>query len=529
VRLYPLSLYLLLSSMLPLFLFGCATGGVQPIPESGSLPATASATAQAATSSASGAGLPDLETVSELELSLEESILLMLQNNRGLAIEQLNPVIAGAYAQIERGRFDPELFASWQQDEEQSSEVSRSTEDVFSVKGTDERASVGLRKEFASGTDVEADIAHQRSISSRTPEQQEARLGLSVTQSLLRGFGPGVNLISVRQAELEVEASTYELRGYTEALMAECEIAYWRYVLAREEIAIFERSLEVAIRQRDDIVEQIEVGALAENDAAAARAEVARREQDLIEAQSNLENRRLRLLRLIDPNALHRSDLELTTASSPHREALPIEDIADRVALAARMRPDLNEARLRHEQNRLETVRTRNGLLPRLDLFIDLGKTGYADAFTDSFQNLEDDTYEVTGGIRLSHYLGNRAARGRDLAAREDWEQSRLSIENLEDLVRLDVHLAINEVERYRRQITASAVTRAFQEQSLQAEEERFNVGAGTALLVAQAQRDLLASQIAEIDAIVQYRIALVDLFLAEGSLLERRGISLGN
>jgi len=208
---------------------------------------------------------------------------------------------------------------------------------------------------------------------------------------------------------------------------------------------------------------------------------------------------------------------------------LPIEDIADRVALAARMRPDLNEARLRHEQNRLETVRTRNGLLPRLDLFIDLGKTGYADAFTDSFQNLEDDTYEVTGGIRLSHYLGNRAARGRDLAAREDWEQSRLSIENLEDLVRLDVHLAINEVERYRRQITASAVTRAFQEQSLQAEEERFNVGAGTALLVAQAQRDLLASQIAEIDAIVQYRIALVDLFLAEGSLLERRGISLGN
>ena len=208
---------------------------------------------------------------------------------------------------------------------------------------------------------------------------------------------------------------------------------------------------------------------------------------------------------------------------------MPIEDIADRVALAARMRPDLNEARLRHEQNRLETVRTRNGLLPRLDLFIDLGKTGYADAFTDSFQNLEDDTYEVTGGIRLSHYLGNRAARGRDLAAREDWEQSRLSIENLEDLVRLDVHLAINEVERYRRQITASAVTRAFQEQSLQAEEERFNVGAGTALLVAQAQRDLLASQIAEIDAIVQYRIALVDLFLAEGSLLERRGISLGN
>jgi outer membrane protein TolC len=42
---------------------------------------------------------------------------------------------------------------------------------------------------------------------------------------------------------------------------------------------------------------------------------------------------------------------------------------------------------------------------------------------------------------------------------------------------------------------------------------------------VAQAQRDLLVSQIAEVEAIVNYRIALVRLYLAEGSLLERRGI----
>jgi outer membrane protein TolC len=43
---------------------------------------------------------------------------------------------------------------------------------------------------------------------------------------------------------------------------------------------------------------------------------------------------------------------------------------------------------------------------------------------------------------------------------------------------------------------------------------------------VAQAQRDLLVSQIAEVRAVIQYRIALIRLFLAEGSLLSRRGIS---
>ena len=50
-----------------------------------------------------------------------------------------------------------------------------------------------------------------------------------------------------------------------------------------------------------------------------------------------------------------------------------------------------------------------------------------------------------------------------------------------------------------------------------------------TSLLVAQAQRDLLVSQLNEIEAIVEYRIALVQLYLAEGSLLERRGIRLEN
>lgn len=46
---------------------------------------------------------------------------------------------------------------------------------------------------------------------------------------------------------------------------------------------------------------------------------------------------------------------------------------------------------------------------------------------------------------------------------------------------------------------------------------------------VSDQERDLLVSQLAEIEAVVEYRIALVNLYLAEGSLLERRGIGLEN
>ena len=69
--------------------------------------------------------------------------------------------------------------------------------------------------------------------------------------------------------------------------------------------------------------------------------------------------------------------------------------------------------------------------------------------------------------------------------------------------------------------------TRELQERTLEAEQQRFDVGSSTALLVAQAQRDLLESRIAEVEAVVNYRIALVRLHLAEGSLLERHGVLL--
>ena len=90
------------------------------------------------------------------------------------------------------------------------------------------------------------------------------------------------------------------------------------------------------------------------------------------------------------------------------------------------------------------------------------------------------------------------------------------------------MRLAATEVERARQQIAATAATRALREETLRAEQERFRVGSSTNLLVAQAQRDLLESQIAEAEAAVNHRLALIDLYLSEGSLLERRGISVG-
>jgi outer membrane protein len=462
-----------------------------------------------------------------VDISVEQVTMLVLGNNRDLRVNQLNPLIAGTFEQIERGVFDPELFADLEYTEERANETSRSTATEFSVAAKDTTASSGIRQKLPTGTTVEATVGQARSISNRSPEQQTARLGLSITQSLLQGFGPAVNLVSVRQAELGTAASRYELRGFTEALLAGAEIAYWNYILAKKEIEIFESSLAVAKQQRDEVELRIEVGILPEVEAAAARAEVARREQALIDARSLLEERRIRLLRLISPDPDGRLDRTVNAVSEPAIVPEPITDLDDRVLLAEQSRPDLNEARLRLDQDRLETIATRNGVLPRLDLFIALGETGYSDTFSDSFRELDGKTYDFTVGIRLSHFLGNRAAEARDRAARATWSQAFNAVENLRQIVRLDVRLAVNEVERARKQISATKVSRVLQEETLKAEKERFDVGSSTALQVAQAQRDLLASRISEVEAVVGYRVALIGLYRAEGSLMERRGVSI--
>jgi outer membrane protein TolC len=459
-------------------------------------------------------------------LTVEDAVLLALRHNRDLRVERLNPVIAGTFERIERGVFDPEVFAEAEFFEEETSETSRSTGEQFSVQGRETYGAVGVRQFLPTGTTVEGEIRQNRDTSNRSPEQQTARAGISVTQSLLRGFGPAVNLAAVRQAELGTRASLWELRGFAEAVLAETELAYWNYVLAEREIAIFQRSLELAKRQLDEIDQRIEVGVLPEIEAAAARAEVARREQALIDAQGLLEDRRLRLLRLL---GIGRMDGEISAVSEIGVEPEPITDLPDRLRLAEQSRPDLGEARLRLEQDRLETIVTRNGRLPRLELFLDLGLTGFEDTFSGSFREMSGETFDVAAGVRLSQVLGNRTADARDDRARANRRQSAEAVANLEQFVRFEVRLAANEVERARRLIAATATTRALQEETVAAEQARLEVGASTAILVAQAQRDLLASQIAEVEALVTYREALIRLYLAEGSLLGRRGIKVGS
>lgn len=471
--------------------------------------------------------MPQRDESGRILLSIEQSALLALENNRDLRVNRLTPEIVATFEDIERGRFDPELFARAEIREAESVETSRATGENFTAEREDTLYEAGVRQELPTGTSIEAGVLSNRAVSNRAAEQQSARVGLTLTQALLRGRGAGVNLARVEQARLDTVASRYELQAFVETLIAETERAYWEYALAVRETSIFEESLEIARLQRSEVEERIRIGVLAATQRASAEAEVAQREQALIDVRARTAVLRLRLLRLTNPDRDGRLDAPIAAVSNPRAEPLPIDDVEERVTLALRTRPELNESRARLHSARLETVVTRNGLLPRLDFFITLGKSGYSDSFGRAFQDLDGDSFDLAAGLELSASLGNRRARALDRAAITGRRQAAEAVANLEQLIEVDVRTAAAEAERARQQITASTVTRALREEALRAETERFRVGSSTTLLVAQAQRDLLESQIAEVSALTAYRVALIDLHLADGTLSQRRGLNL--
>ncbi|HUT33208.1 MAG TPA: TolC family protein [Planctomycetota bacterium] len=462
-----------------------------------------------------------------LELDVAQAILTALENNQALKVECLNPDITRTFEGEERAIFDPVVGA------ETSTGVTRSRSrgaDGRLHSATSGRTSLDawVRQFLPTGTTVELDGSYSLTgVGTWYHDKLEtARIGVSVTQALLRGCGVAVNLATLRQARLDTLASHYEFRGFAESLVADVEHAYWDCALAERQIEIYAASLKVAEDQLAETMERIKIGKLAETELAAVQAEVASRREALINARSALATARLRFLRLLNPPGANPWGRDIALLVQPAAPDVKLDDVEAHVQLALRLRPDINEAKLRVRRGDLEIVKTRNGLLPKLDLFATLGKSGYSTALGHSPSQLPDTGYDALVGLTYQFPIGNRAAGARHERAVLTSRQLTEALDSLAQLAQLDVRTAYIEVERAREQVTATAATRKAREVASATESARLREGKSTPFLVALAQRDLLASQIAEVEAVVNLLKNIVTLYRGDGSLLERRGIA---
>jgi len=462
-----------------------------------------------------------------LKIGIHEAILLAMENNQSLIVERMNPEIQQTFEQEELAVFDPLISPEVSNRRSVADRLSRAGSSIESQTVDSITGSISLAKLFPTGTalDLEADTSYTDS-SLYSDTFTSNRIGFSVTQALLRGMDVRANMARVNQARLDTLISEYELRGFTEIVLEQVESKFWDYALAQRQIEIYTDSLKLAEKQLTEAKERIIIGDLAETELAAAQAEVALGRENLINARSTLAKERLGLLRLLNSSGGIDWNRDVSLQYDTTLPDFRLDDVDQHVQVALRTRPDLNQARLQIKRGDLEVVRTKNGLLPKMDTFISFGKSGYADTFDRAMNNMDEGSYDVTWGLTFEGSPMNRSARASYARAVAGKQQLSKALENLSQLVQVDVRSAYIEVTRAREQISATAATRNFQEEKLRAETEKFRVGKSTSLLVGQAQRDFVASQIGEIQAVANYLKALVALYRLEGSLLQRRGLT---
>ncbi len=461
-----------------------------------------------------------------LRLSVADGIVMALDRNTAFRVQRLDPAIIRTREDNARAAFDPSLdgtIARSRQHAPANVLSSTTTSDAPSVvESTTAQAVLGTT--LPTGTRVELNGATD--LTESTGDHAASRLGATVTQPLLDGFGTGPNLVVLRQSRLDTQLSVWELRGFALALVADVERACWTYVLAQFQREAYRDALHVAEQQQAETRERIRVGKLADLDAVAADAEVALRREGLIQSESDCEAARLHLVRLLNPAQPGLWQLTPAIGDDPLAPAAALDPVETCVTRALRQRPDLNQARLSIERGDLELVKTRNGLLPRLDLFASLGRSGYAASFNGSIGGDADPGRDVSVGLQLNVPLGNRSAKADHRRAILSRDQSAEALNNLCQLAQEDVRTAWVQAHTSDEQVVATLASRTLQERKLDAEMMKFREGKSTPLLVAQAQRDLLGSKLAYVQAVVAAILARTDLHRLDGSLLDLHGIS---
>ena len=151
---------------------------------------------------------------------------------------------------------------------------------------------------------------------------------------------------------------------------------------------------------------------------------------------------------------------------------------------------------------------------------------GLADAFSQLF-GFGYSSYSF--GFNLQIPLSNKAERADHDRAVGAKQMATSQVDAIAQQIALDVRNAMNQVEMNRAHIESAQKAREFAQQTLEAEQQKFELGVSTLFFVLQDQTNLAIAQTNEIQAMVNYTKAPVALDRAMGQTLLHNHIEIEN
>jgi outer membrane protein TolC len=476
---------------------------------------------------------PNKPAPEKVDLSLEQSRAMALENNLQLKTSLINPAIAGAQLSAEEAKFEASFFGGinyTQSDLPRGGSVqipgTTSLLPILATSQTDRvQEDLGVRIPLRTGGTVTFDVADVKNETLHVPApfnpSYENIATVSVSQPLLRNAGQRVSTYSIRIAAYNRDIADTRTRLDVITVLASIDRVYWRLYAARRELEVRQQQYELAQAQLDRAQHLVDAGQRPQVEIIRAEAGVADQLHAIIFADNSLRDRERELKRVVHQAGL---DIETRTIVIPTTLPDPVRYVLDRSKLvhdAIANRMELLELQLQLLQDASTIDYARNQTLPlaSLDYTYNINSTG--ESHSESFHMLADgDFTSHRVGLQVTIPLGNEAAKSRLREYIYQRRQRLATRANREDLIRQEVLNAIDQVDANWQQILATRQTAILNGRLYEAERRQFEQGLRTSTDVLNAQITFANAQSNEIAALTNYQISLVDIAYATGTLL---------
>ena len=437
---------------------------------------------------------------------------------------------------------------------------------------------------FETGTNFNVSWNNTRSSSTTSANffnpAVQSTLSIAFSQSLLNGYGLSMNTRNIRIAKNNRQIADWAFTLQAITTITNTITAYWELVFARENVQVQQQAVTVAQKLYEDNKKQLGAGTMAPLDVTRAQSELATDHQNLIVAQTvRLQDEQILLNAIAkDPLAANLVNVEIMTLDQPKQpELIEATSFADAIKEAFAKRPDLQEQVLNLKNAAIDVQATRRALLPTATLsaqynsvglagnspirgastFVDNGfpivdangtpvtvngvpifesaaKTAVIGNSQQGFTTAQSQVFhsqfpEYLAQLTLNLPLRNRSAQADNARALLTQRQLETQLQQLKNAALLDVRNTYIALTQDRAQVDAASEARQLQQETFDAEQKKYRLGASTVYNVILTQRDLITAEGTELRALANLEEAKANYERALGRTLEVNHVTIAD
>jgi outer membrane protein len=491
---------------------------------------TAAVEAQAAQAAAAPAG-------PVRRISVDEAVKLALEQNLGIQIQRMDPQVQDLSIAQAKSFWAPSVSSTIAKNNQTQAVTSALSGGNTSVLNSQFSGGVGLSQTLPWGGAYTASWNSARltstNIFSNFSPQLSSTLNLQYQQPLLRNLSMDSIRQQVALSKKSRDLSDINLESVVTLTARNVRNAYWDLAYAINNLKAHQESLALSQQSLKDNQKRVEIGTMAPIDIVQAQAEVASNESGVIVAEAQIRSAQDQLRTLImDPGAPDFWEVTLEpTDEMPFTEQTIDIDAAVHNALdkrtdlrAARNSLDQGDINIRYFNNQIKpdvnaqfgyvttgvggtALNAVNPLIPAEGGLI-VPSRGFGSVLGDVFQSAYPNW---TIGLQVAYPLGSSTAQANLARTKLQYQESQVQMKNLQMQVVLQVRNAGRNVVTNEKVVQSARASRELQEKKLEAEQKKLAAGMSTSFFVFQAQRDLSAARVSEIQAISAYNKSLVD------------------